>query len=147
VTSTSVDTDNQIYVPEPKCTATFWKRTNNRRCNRLFIFYYQLRKYNQLEAILETLKTIGWFRWLHGLRLGSVVARLRGSRVRNRSLAWVSVSCDYNVSSGRVLCEGAIPRPEESYRVCVFVTRCNNNPLQLQWSGKIGQAKKEIRKF
>jgi hypothetical protein len=32
-----------------------------------------------------------------------------------------SVSCECYVRSGRCLCDGPIPRPEESYRVCVCV--------------------------
>ena len=38
------------------------------------------------------------------------------------------------VLSGRGLCDGPIPRLEESYRLCVSlnVMKCNNNPLHLQ---------------
>jgi len=38
------------------------------------------------------------------------------------------------VLSGTGLCDGPIPRLEESYRVCVSlnVMKCNNNPLHLQ---------------
>jgi hypothetical protein len=52
--------------------------------------------------------------------------------------AGISVSCDCCVLSGRGLCDGLIPLPEESYRVCVCVyvslsvIRFNNNPLYLQ---------------
>jgi hypothetical protein len=31
--------------------------------------------------------------------------------------AWMSVSCECCVLSGRGLCDGLVPRPEDSYRV------------------------------
>ena len=34
-------------------------------------------------------------------------------------MAWIFASCKCCVLSGRGLCVGLIPRPEESYRVCV----------------------------
>jgi hypothetical protein len=42
------------------------------------------------------------------------------------------------VLSGRGLCDGPIPRPEESYRLwCVIVCdQMNNNPLHLTWLGR-----------
>ena len=43
----------------------------------------------------------------------------------------MSVSCERCVLSGRGLCDGPIPRSEESYRVlCVSlsVTKCNKTP-------------------
>ena len=43
---------------------------------------------------------------------------------------WMFVSCECFVLSGGDLCEGPIPHPEESYRVCV--TRRNIYPLHLQ---------------
>ena len=43
---------------------------------------------------------------------------MRGLLVRNRPVAWVSISCEYNVMSSRGLCQGPIPRLEESYRLC-----------------------------
>ena len=54
--------------------------------------------------------------------LGSVsaVARLLGSWFRIRLWAWVSVSCECCVLSGRGLCDEPITRPEESFWVwCV----------------------------
>jgi hypothetical protein len=52
--------------------------------------------------------------WPHGLRRGSAVARLLGLRFRILPGAWISdlyVLC--------CLCDRPIPRPEESYRVCM----------------------------
>jgi hypothetical protein len=48
--------------------------------------------------------------------------------------------------SGRALCEGPIPRPGESCRVCVCVIRCNNKPVHQQRVGRRGQTKKEHNK-
>jgi hypothetical protein len=36
----------------------------------------------------------------------------------------MSVPCERCVFSGRGLCDGPIPRPEESYRVCVGAVEC-----------------------
>jgi hypothetical protein len=43
----------------------------------------------------------------------------------NLAGAWMSVSCECCVLSGRGLCDGLITRPEESSRVCVCVTECD----------------------
>ena len=60
------------------------------------------------------------FRRLRGLRCGSVAARLKGLLVRILPVAWMSVSSECCVLSGRGLCDGLIIRPEEPYRVwCV----------------------------
>jgi hypothetical protein len=76
----------------------------------------------------------GRSQWTRGLRRGSVAERLLGSWVRIPPGAWMFLSCECCVLSGRGLCDGPIPRPEESYRVwCVF--ECdqvkNKNPLHL----------------
>jgi hypothetical protein len=56
----------------------------------------------------------------HGLRRRSAAERLLGSWVRVPPGAWIFVSCTVFVLSGRGLCDGPIPRPEESYRLwCV----------------------------
>jgi hypothetical protein len=58
--------------------------------------------------------------WPRGLRRGSAVARLLGLWFRISPGAWMSVSYECCVLSGRGLCDGLIPRPEECYRVwCV----------------------------
>jgi hypothetical protein len=58
--------------------------------------------------------------WPCGLRRGSAVARLLGLCVRILPGAWMSVSCECYVLSGRGLCDGLVTRPEESYRMwCV----------------------------
>ena len=59
--------------------------------------------------------------WLLGLRCGPSIFRLRGLRVRNPPFAWMSVSGQCYVLSGRGRCNGPITRPEDSNRV---VTEC-----------------------
>ena len=54
------------------------------------------------------------------LRRRSAAARLLGLWVRIQPGAWMSVSCECCMLSGRGLCDGVITRPEESYRLwCV----------------------------
>jgi hypothetical protein len=53
--------------------------------------------------------------WPRGLRRGSEAARLLGLWVRIPPEAWMSVSCECCVLSGRGLCDELVPRPKESY--------------------------------
>jgi hypothetical protein len=62
--------------------------------------------------------------WPRGLRRGSAAVRLLGLWVRILPGAWMSVSCECSVLSGRGPCVGLITRPEESYRVWC-VTQCD----------------------
>ena len=55
--------------------------------------------------------------WLRGLRSGTSAVSLLGLRVRIPPGAWMSVSCECCVLSGRGLCVGLITRPEQSYRM------------------------------
>ena len=66
---------------------------------------------------------IGQSQWPRGLRRGSAATRLLGLLVRiPPGGAWMSVSHECCVLSGRGLCVGPITRPEESYRLwCVWV--------------------------
>jgi hypothetical protein len=52
--------------------------------------------------------------WPRGLRRGSTAARLLGLWVRIPPRAWMSVSCECCVLSGRGLCDELVPQPEES---------------------------------
>jgi hypothetical protein len=56
--------------------------------------------------------------WPHSLRRGSVATRLLGLWVRIPPGAWMFVSCECCVLSGRGLCVRLFNRPEKSYRVC-----------------------------
>jgi hypothetical protein len=59
-------------------------------------------------------------KWPRGLSGWSEAAPFLGLRVRIPLGVWMSVCCECCVLSGRGLCDGLIPRPEESYRVwCV----------------------------
>ena len=70
-----------------------------------------------------------------GLRRGSRAARLLGLRVRIPPGVWKSVSCKCCVLSGRSLCDGPIPRPEESYRLwCVIVCDLETPRIRRPWS-------------
>jgi hypothetical protein len=55
--------------------------------------------------------------WPSGLRRGFAAACLLGLWVRIPPGALMSVSCECRVLSGRNLCDGTIPRTEESYWV------------------------------
>ena len=61
------------------------------------------------------------FQWLSGLKRGSAAARLLGLRVRTSSGGGGGhgclVFCECCMLSSRGLCDGPIPRPEESYRL------------------------------
>ena len=77
-------------------------------------------------------RNIGWqtndcrSQWPRGLRRVTAAARLLGLRARIPPRAWMSVSCDCCVLSGRGICDGLITRPEESYQVwCVWVWSCS----------------------
>jgi hypothetical protein len=59
----------------------------------------------------------GRSQWPCGIRCGSAAARLLGLWVRIPPEAWMSVSCECCVLSGRGLCDGLVPRPEKSYRM------------------------------
>jgi len=69
-----------------------------------------------------------------------------GLGVRIPQGAGMSLSCECCVRRGRGLCDGPIPRPEESLpSVSLNVIRCNNNPQRVQGVGRRGQRNKEIR--
>jgi hypothetical protein len=76
--------------------------------------------------------------WLCVLRCWSAAARLVGLRVRIPPGAWMSVSCECRMLSGRGLCVYLITRPEESYWMwCVWVRSWsldNEEPLA-HWIG------------
>ena len=60
------------------------------------------------------------FRWSRGLWPESEAARFLGLGVRIPPRAWMSVSCECCVFSGRGLYVGPITPPEKSYRVWCF---------------------------
>ena len=75
----------------------------------------------------------------NGLTRGSVAGSLLGLRVWILPGAWMSVRCECCVLLRRGLCDGPIPRPEESYRlwsiiVCHLGTLAHVGLLYL-WGG------------
>jgi len=86
--------------------------------------------------------------WSYGLRCGSAAAPLLGLWVRIPPRAWMSVSCECCMLSGRGLYDGLINRPEESYRVwCVWVWSwiLENEEALAHWGA--GAPKKTQRKI
>jgi hypothetical protein len=84
--------------------------------------------------------------WPRGLRRGSAGARLLGLRVRIPPGAWMSVSFECCLLSGRGLCVGLITRPEESYRVlCECDREALINEEALAQSGLLNQEGGEIK--
>jgi len=72
--------------------------------------------------------------WPRGVRGRIVVARLLRFWVRIPPGAWMSVSCECCVLSGRSLCDGPITRPEESYRLwCVVVCDLETPWMRRPW--------------
>jgi hypothetical protein len=75
----------------------------------------------------RSMKHNGRSQWPRGLRRGSAAARLLGLRIRIPLGAWISVSCECCVLSGRCLCVGLITRQERPYRV-VSLAECDREP-------------------
>jgi len=67
------------------------------------------------QATWETNSKLCRFWWPRGVSRGSAAACLLGLRVWIPLAAWMFVSCEFCALSGRGLCVGLIPRPEESY--------------------------------
>ena len=80
--------------------------------------------------------------WSRGPSPGSAAACLLGLWVRIPPRAWMLISCECCMMSGRGLCVGLITRPKESYRVwCVLSVIMNPRwgglgPLALLRHGK-----------
>jgi hypothetical protein len=85
--------------------------------------------------------------WPRGLRRRSAAARLLRSWVRNPPGAWMFVSCECRVMSGRFLCDELITRPEGSYWLwCVVVCDLETSRMRRPWptGGLLRQNKKII---
>jgi hypothetical protein len=73
-----------------------------------------------ISKFIFSIKLHSRAQWPRGLRHGPATVRLPELQVRISPGAWMSVSCECCVLSGRGLCDGLVTRPEESYRVwCV----------------------------
>jgi hypothetical protein len=88
----------------------------------LFVWFHNLLSALQAFCILgHVFHSCGRSQWPCGPRRGSTAARLLGLWIRIPPRAWMSVSCECCELSGRDLCDGLVPRSEESYRVwCVW---------------------------
>jgi hypothetical protein len=74
------------------------------------------------SRFMKLVNTLRRSQWPRGLRLRFAAERLLGSLVRipPGGGVWMFVSCTVFVLSGRGLCGGPIPRPDESHRLwCV----------------------------
>lgn len=78
----------------------------------------------------------GRSRWLRGVRQASTALTRWDCGFVSWRGAWMSVCCECCLLSCRGLCDGPIPRSEESYRLCVSVIRFNSNILDLQRVGR-----------
>ena len=67
-------------------------------------------------------------RWLRGVRPRYASDLSLRLRLRIPLGAWLSVCCECCVLSGRDLCNGPIPRPDESSTVC-GVSECDHEVL------------------
>ena len=84
--------------------------------------FYKHKKMTSIKLIRHYYTHSCRSQWPRGLRCRSVAARLLRLWVRIPPGAWIFVCCECCVLSGRGLCVGQIPHPEESYRVwCVWV--------------------------
>ena len=107
---TAKKNSNESRIPQPDLYCSLYPVD-------IFAGWGVLDKIKKFEFGKPT-KLFGRSRWPRG----SAAASLLGWRVRIPSGAWMSVSCECCVLSGRGLCVGLITRPEESYRVrCVWV--------------------------
>jgi hypothetical protein len=86
-----------------------------------------------IKTFTEYYTELGRFQWPRGLSRGSTAARLLGLRVRIPPRAWMSVSCDYWVLSGRGLYVGLIASPEESYRMWLFECDRETSIMRRSW--------------
>jgi hypothetical protein len=74
----------------------------------------------------------GRSQWPSCIRRGFAATRLLGLRVRSPLWAWMSVSYECCVLSGRSIFDGPITRPGESYRLwCVIL--CDLETLRMSW--------------
>ena len=98
--------------------STLWRRSESGEYNEMVKLRIKL-----AQCPIKTLRTRK-DRWVRSqqpraLRRGSMTARLIVWGVRGPPETWMSVSCECCVLSGRGLCDWPIPRPEESYGVCL----------------------------
>jgi hypothetical protein len=103
-----------------------WRCKRHNRCPviiTLLVSWHETGSYCRSSAMWIALH---WFQWPLRLRCGFTQGLLLGLMLQIPPGAWMSVSCECCVLSGRHLCDWPITRPEESYRVwCVWVSSRN----------------------
>ena len=73
--------------------------------------------------------------WPNGFKARVCGRPLSGNAGSNPAEALMSVSCECCVLSGRGLCDGPIPRPEESYWLCcVIVCHVETSTVRRPWA-------------
>jgi hypothetical protein len=82
----------------------------------------KIKKHNTFGLLQHTDYPTNWVRRSIPVAAASC---LLGLRVRIPLEVWMSVSCECCVLSGRGLCDGLIPHPEEFYRACACVFECD----------------------
>jgi hypothetical protein len=150
----------QKQVTEP-CSETSASQFHIKflKINLFNIFQSKLKPSKCCILPIIWLSVLEMYRLRETLKPILVVARsMLGLRVRIPPGAWIPLSCECCVLSVRGLCDGPISRPEESYRVCVYVCVCvcvcitERDKVQqqpstpTQWVGSRCQAKKERKK-
>ena len=90
---------------------------------------------NEWQNDNENLNTWkGWFHSLRSLRGTSVAACLLRLRVQIPQGAWMFVSCECCVLSGRGLCDELITRPDESYWLwCIALCNLETSRIRQPW--------------
>jgi len=116
------------------------KNAHNQQHIFVFVYYYLGERLyiictcNEVYIYVKCIFSERWFQWPRGLRRRSAAARLLRLWVRTPTRAWMSVSCECRVLSGRGLCDEMITRPEESYRLwCVVECDLETSRMSRPW--------------
>jgi hypothetical protein len=105
-----------ISVERPAITTNFHEGPKYRQKDKIVPLPVVPSTVNLFFILLtEAISTDRRSQWPRGLRRGCAVAPLLGLWARIPREAWISVSCECCVLSGRGLCDELITRPEESY--------------------------------
>jgi hypothetical protein len=82
--------------------------------------------------------------WPRSVMQWSASDSLLGLRVSIPPGAWMSVSCEYCVMSGKSLCDEPIPRVEESCRLwCVIVCDLETSKMRRPWPSRVVATEKD----
>ena len=101
-----------LYNEAAAAVRSFWYLHFN--CSKQLIISKKMMVPSDLSCRNQSNGETTRSRWPRGLRRGSAAAHVLGLRVLIPPEAWMSVSCECCVLSGRGLCDDLITRPEES---------------------------------